>query len=282
MLPLQLIGLVLLAAFLHASWNALVKSSGDRLLVFTGVHTAAMLAGGILVLFVPLPSIKSLPFLIASVGVHCLYYWSLLSAYKFGDLSQVYPLSRGSAPLLVAAGSAFFAGEFLPPLALAGVAVASIGVMSLTFERGLPWKHDWRPVLYALSTGLWIASYTVIDGMGVRRTENALSYIAWLFFLEGWPVTLYTLKRRRGQITEFVRSKWLRCIAGGLAASTAYGIVIYVMSQGAMGAVAALRETSVIMAALMGTYLLGEKSGGNRILAACIVATGVVLMQLAR
>jgi len=282
MLPLHLIGLVLLAAFLHASWNALIKSSDDRLLIFTGVHAVATLAGGIVVLFVPLPSAASWPFLIASVLVHCLYYWFLLSAYKFGDLSQVYPLSRGSAPLLVAGGSALFASEFLPPIALMGIVLASIGVMSLTFERGLPWKHDWRPVLYALGTGLWIASYTVLDGMGVRRTDNAFSYIAWLFFMEGWPVTLYTLKRRRGKILEFVKSKWLHCIIGGLAASSAYGIVIYVMSQGAMGAVAALRETSVIMAALMGTYLLGEKSGGNRIVAACIVASGVVLMQLAR
>ncbi|MDH3694884.1 MAG: DMT family transporter [Gammaproteobacteria bacterium] len=282
MLPLHLIGLVLLAAFLHASWNALVKSGDDRLLIFTGVHVAGTIAGGIVVLFVPLPIAASWPFLIASVLAHCLYYWFLLSAYKFGDLSQVYPLSRGSAPLLVAAGSALFAHEFLPPIALTGIVLASLGVMSLTLERGLPWKHDWRPVFFALGTGVWIASYTVLDGMGVRRTGNPLSYIAWLFFLEGFPITLYTWRRRRGIILKFVKANWLPCIAGGLAATSAYGIVIYVMSQGAMGAVAALRETSVIMAALMGTYLLGEKSGGNRILAACIVATGVVLMQLAR
>ncbi len=282
MLPLHLIGLVLLAALLHASWNALVKSGDDRLLIFTGVHVIATVAGGIMVLLVPLPAVQSWPFLIASVAVHCLYYWFLLSAYKFGDLSQVYPLSRGSAPLLVAGGSALFASEFLPPLALTGIVLASIGVTSLTFERGVPWKHDWRPVLYALGTALWIAGYTVLDGMGVRRTGNPLSYIAWLFFLEGWPVAFYTGYRRRGHIRVFVKNKWLHCVGGGLAASIAYGIVIYTMSKGSMGAVAALRETSVIMAALMGTYLLGEKSGNRRVLAAIIVATGVVLMQMAR
>ena len=279
-LSINIAALVLLAALLHAVWNTLVKTGSDRFLMLAAVMGFGVIWGGLLALFVPPPHPASWPYLFASIVLHTGYYFFLLGAYRHGDLSHAYPLARGAAPLLVVVGAFVFAGEALTVWALTGVLIACAGILVLTFERGRPWRDDPRPVFYALGTSVWIAAYTLADGMGVRVSHSPLGFIAWLFLLDGIPIALFALWCRRGAVGAFLRSSWRVCLGGGLAAASAYGLVIYAMSRAAMGPVSALRETSVIMAALIGTLVLKESFGRTRIAAACLVAGGVAIMHL--
>ena len=192
--------LVLLAALLHASWNALVKIGPDPLLSLASLRITTTLVVIPIIFLVPLPNAECIPYLAASVGIHWLYYGLLSSAYRVGDLSHVYPLSRGMAPLLVAAVSTLVAGEFLPGLTIAGIVLASGGIVLLSFTHGLQWRHDTKPVVFGLCTGLSIAAYTVIDGLGVRHSIDPFSYISWLFFLEGGTFGPFIYFLRRNQV----------------------------------------------------------------------------------
>jgi drug/metabolite transporter (DMT)-like permease len=275
--------LVLLAAVMHASWNAMVKGAGDRLLTLTFVNFWPMLPAVLAAIFwLPMPATASWPFLAGSTIVHIGYYVGLIKAYRYGDLSQVYPLARGTAPVLVALLSAVTAGELLSPLGFAGVALVSCGTASLAFERGLPKGDHGRSVMFALFTALTIMTYTVIDGLGVRRSGTPLAYIAWLFAIDGLPLLIAARIWRRGQTLAYLRRTWHLAMAGGFLSFAGYGIAIWAMSLGAMAQVAALRETSVIVAAAIGALFLHEPFGRRRILAAAIVAVGIVLMQSSR
>ena len=278
--PDLIVPLVLLAALLHASWNALVKSSGDRLVVLTAVNFTGLVIGACLIPWLPLPAPEAWPYLIASAVFHTAYYAFLLKAYRHGDLSQVYPLARGTAPLLITVGGFLFAGEGLSLLMLAGIMLASVGIISLSFEHGSPFRGAHPAVVPALLTSFWIAAYSVTDGLGGRVSGNVLSYICWLTFLDGWPILIYTLWVRRGRALQYLRENWRYSTAGGIFSLSAYGVVIYAMSLGAMGLVSALRETSVIMASIIGIVMLKERVTPLRIGSALLVTTGVVLMRL--
>ncbi len=279
-MELSIILLVLFAAFLHASWNAMVKTSGDRLIVMACIMTIAGLCSAIFIPFVGIPAKESWFFILLSVVIHTAYYFSLISAYTHGDLSHVYPLARGIAPIMILIGGIIFAVEIPTLNQWLGVMIASIGIMSLAFEKGLPWRSDdKRPLFYALLTGFWIASYTLTDGLGVRASENPLAYICWLFFLECWPLMFYTLYKRKGQVLPFLKSNLGVCLGGGIASAMAYGIVIYALGLGFMAGVSALRETSVVIATLIGIFLFKEDNTVRRICAGVVVAAGVILMN---
>ena len=277
---LETTALVLLAALLHAAWNALVKTAASPLLTLASLNLVAAAAGTVLVWFMPLPAAAALPYLAGSVTLHWGYYAFLVSAYRVGDLSHVYPLSRGIAPLLVAGGGALTAGEYLPLLTLAGIVVASAGIMLLAVPGRNLVRPTRRPTALALGTGCWIAAYTLVDGLGARQSGSPLSYIGWLFVLEGLTFSLFVLARQPLQMLQLWRANSMRLSAGGLATASAYGIVIFVMYYSPMAVVAALRETSVIMAALIGTWYLGEGSGRLRLVAAALVSGGIVIMSL--
>ncbi|HCV21409.1 MAG: DMT family transporter [Arenicellales bacterium] len=277
---LETTALVLLAALLHAAWNALVKTAASPLLTLASLNLVAAAAGTVLVWFMPLPAAAALPYLAGSVTLHWGYYAFLVSAYRVGDLSHVYPLSRGIAPLLVAGGGALTAGEYLPLLTLAGIVVASAGIMLLAVPGRSLARPAHRPTALALGTGCWIAAYTLVDGLGARQSGSPLSYIGWLFVLEGLTFSLFVLARQPLQMLQLWRANSMRLSAGGLATASAYGIVIFVMYYSPMAVVAALRETSVIMAALIGTWYLGEGSGRLRLVAAALVSGGIVIMSL--
>lgn len=270
---------VLLAALLHAVWNALVKSRADRLLMLAAVTVVGSIFGAALVLTNAPPAPASWVYIAVSALLHTGYFFFLIRAYQVGDLSHVYPLARGLAPLLVTLGAWLFAGETLGMLALVGIALASCGIMSLAADAGAPWHVDKRPVLFAIATSVFIAAYTVVDGIGVRLSGNALAYIGWLFLANSWLLVGVTLHRRRGRVMRFVRDQWRVAVGGGVASVVAYGLVIYAMSSGAMAIVSALRETSVIFAALIGTLALGEGLRRGRVLAASVVAVGVALIH---
>lgn len=281
-LTLEAAGLVLLAALFHASWNALVKTGGDRLSVLAMVNGCSAIIALSMLPFADVPARESWPYILASIVLHTGYYFFLVEAYRVGDLSHVYPLARGLSPLLVAGGAVIFAGELLPPSAFVGVVLACGGIVSLSFDRGPPWRSDARPLLFALGTAAFIAGYTVVDGIGVREARTVPGYVAWLFTLDALPLILITWFIRRRELRWTLRSEWKKGAIGGVLALAAYGMVIWAMSLAAMAAVSALRETSVIFAALIGTILLKERFGGLRISAAVMVAAGVILMNIAR
>ncbi len=275
-----LVALLLLAALMHASWNALVKSDPDRLISFGVLMAVGGLVALVALPFVPPLAREAWPYLVASILIHNVYYFLLLRAYRFGDLSHVYPIARGIGPLLVAVVSAQVLGEHLGLVDASGVVLVSSGILSLALANGIPRGDELRPTAYALATGVTIALYTVVDGLGARQTPNPLSYIAWLSLLEApWLLGLAAW-RRGGAVWPQLRSYAWRGAVGGVIAVVGYGIAIWALSRGTMANVAALRETSVLFAAFFGTVWLGEAFGRWRIFAATLVVAGLVVMNL--
>ena len=268
---------VLLAALLHAVWNSFVKVGRDRLVSVAVMCATGAVLSAPLAVTMPLPGAAAFGLAVLSVTTHLAYYFCLVNAYRFGDLSRVYPLARGLAPPLVAIGAALVAGERLSAREVGGVALVSLGIASLVF--GARGGTERRGLWFAAATGAMIGIYTVIDGLGGRAVPRALSYIAWLNMLEG-AVLLAAARVRRGpHVWRAVRTALPRGVAAGVMATLGYGIVIYAMSRGAMANVSALRETSVVIAALIGTVVLGEPGARSRVAAAAIVAAGVIVLN---
>ncbi|MDH3473133.1 MAG: EamA family transporter [Rhodospirillales bacterium] len=278
-LPVAL--LVLLAALLHAGWNALVKAGEDRLLTMALVIGVGAAGAALALPFVAPPAPASWPFLLLSAAIHIGYFFFLLQAYRVGDLSHVYPVARGAAPLLVAAGAALFAGESLSLGQLAGLILASLAIASFAFEGGWSGLREPGPFAFALAVALFISAYTVSDGLGVRASGSPAGFIAWLFVIDGFPLLLYALVVRRGRVGPYLRGHWRNGVIGGVMCAAAYALVIWALASSAMAFVSALRETSVVFAVLIGWLLLGESFGARRLAAAALVAAGIVVMNLA-
>ncbi len=274
-----LLVLVLATALMHASWNAIVKVVSDRLVSLALVNFTHTLMALAALPFVGLPNSESWPYLIASVVIHQAYYAGLVMQYRFGDLGQVYPLARGASPLLVAAAAWIWAGEALGPGALMAILLITGGIMYLALS-GRGQGGNRLAVAWALFTALTIAGYSVADGLGGRAAGDTLAYIVWLFLLDGLPLPLVLpLLRGPVELAASLRRYWLPGLFGGVLSSTAYGVVIWVMSLAPLAIVTALRETSVIAAALIGMLFLSEPFGGRRILATCLVALGIAVLQ---
>jgi drug/metabolite transporter (DMT)-like permease len=283
-----IVGLLLLAALMHASWNAILKSDqSDRLATFGVIMTTGTVMGLCAVPFLPWIELAAWKYLVASVLIHVLYYTFLLKAYSYGDLSHTYPIARGLGPLLVALVSGRFIGEHLRTQDIVGVLLLSFGLIALAMPlRNVvprPGSRHGLATLFAVLTGITIAAYIIADGLGVRSAgasfEHRLSYIAWLCVVEGpWLLVLAIVMRPRTVWTH-LRRTWWRGVIGGIIANTGYGIAIYALVLGPMAHVAALRETSVLFGALMGTLLLGEPFGVRRVAAAFVIVSGLVLMN---
>ena len=299
-MPTEIVAMVLVAALAHASWNALIKSDDDRLVTLGAVNAVRFLLCIPIVLALPLPDRASWPYLAASSILHVGYYTFLISAYRFGDLSKVYPLARGLSPLIVAAGAYAFAGERLSPMALVGVAVACTGIASLSLGGGATparsarvhtgglssagdgaaqARTNRRGVVFAAGTAVFIAAYTVTDAMGARLSGHAVSYVAWLSILDGLPMLLVAGVLRRAGLAHHLAARAWKSVAGGALQLTAYGLVVWSLALAPMAAVSALRETSVLFAAIIGVKLLGEPIGTHRIAAAALVAAGIMLIE---
>jgi len=233
-----------------------------------------------LLFYFPLPLAASWPMILASTAIHTAYYVTLSKSYRSGDLSQVYPLFRGLAPVMVVLGAALFADELLAPGAMLGIGLVSVGLISITFAGGALGKIPPLALRWGLATSVLIAAYTVADGIGVRAAGNPFSYIIWLFLLEPIPIGLWLLARDRAGWAGYMRSRPAKICAGAFAAAAAYGMVIYAMAVAPMALVSSLRETSVIFAALIGSFLFHEPFGRQRIIAAALVCCGVVLMKV--
>jgi drug/metabolite transporter (DMT)-like permease len=275
-----IVALVLLAALLHASWNAMAKSGGAAQYSIASYRLVSALVCLPLLFYFPLPLRDSWSMLLASTVIHTAYYVTLSLSYRSGDLSQVYPLFRGLAPVLVVLGAALFAGELLPPGAMFGIGLVSIGLISISFAGGTFGKIPPLALRWGLATSVLIAAYTVADGIGVRAAGNPFSYIVWLFVLEPIPIGLWLLVKDRSGWFGYMRAKPGKICVGAGAAASAYALVIYAMSVAPMALVSSLRETSVIFAALIGSLLFREPFGRQRIIAAALVCCGVVLIKV--
>lgn len=282
-----IVALLLAAALMHASWNALLKADrSDRMATFGVIMTTGTVMGLVAVPFLPMIHPGAWKFLVASVIIHVAYYTFLLKAYSYGDLSHTYPIARGLGPLLVALVSGQLIGEHLRAQDILGVCLLSGGLIALALPlRGAPrssGRHG-LATLFAVMTGITIAAYIIADGMGVRAAgpdmAHRLAYIAWLCVLEGPWLLVVALALRPATVLSHLKRTWWRGLIGGVIANTGYGIAIYALVLGPMAHVAALRETSVLFGALMGTLLLGEPFGTRRVAAAFVIVAGLVMMN---
>ena len=273
------VGVVLAAAVAHAAWNLLAKAMDDQVVAFWLINLAALLCGAGLVAAAGVPAGAALPYLAVSVVLHLAYNTALLNSYRFGDLSRVYPLARGIAPLVVTAGAAVLAGESLSGPQLAGVAVVAGGVASMVCLGGPgAARQDRRAVLLAVCTGLLIAAYSLSDGLGVRRSADPFGYAGLLFVVESSAMVAGLAAWRRGLLPARPTRSWVLGLAAGVLSVGAYSGVLWAQTRLALGLVSALRETSVVVAALLGTVVLHEGSGRRRLLAAAVVCAGVALL----
>lgn len=272
--------LVLLAAVMHATWNALIKVNADRLVATALMAGATGIAGLLMVPFVPFPNAAAWPFLIVTTFVHSGYLIFLVQAYSHGDFGQTYPIARGLAPLLSASAGAFFLGELLSPTEWFAVALIGGGIVSLAVHGISSITHNLKGVIYAAITACFIATYTLIDASGARASDHVSSYAVWLFLLHGIPLVTGTMILRGHTFWVAARKDWLPCVFGGVIGFLAYWIVLWALTLTDVAPVAALRETSVIFGAVIAALFLKERFGWQRVAAASVVATGVILLAV--
>jgi drug/metabolite transporter (DMT)-like permease len=261
--------LVLSAAFLHASWNALLRGGADRSQSMLIMNITIGVAGVAMMAVAGLPS-SATAYVFASGLIHLVYNALLVRMYRSGDLGETYPVARGSSPALVALGGSLFAAEWMDPLGSFGIGMVCIGILMLAFAKGRL-QHMNLPA--ALATGITIAAYTIVDGLGVRASGNWIAYTGGMFafFL---LVPLWYLAGGKRAIFAVPLPEAGKAASGGLISLAAYGAIIWAMQESAMGAISALRETSVVFAALLGAAFLNERLTPLRIAACCIIAVG--------
>ena len=273
---------VLAAAAFHAGWNALLKVKLEPLTTICLISSACSIVVLPAAFFVDLPELGAWPFIGMSLALHLVYYVALAEAYRFGDLSQVYPIARGTAPLITALGAAFWLGEPLGLIGWLGVILLGAGIMALSLRRPGASRSTFhgRSVAFALLTAVTIAAYTLVDGTGARIGPSPAPYIVWLFLLDGVMMVAFGLIRMPAAMIQGAKSSWHMVLAGGALSTAAYAIAIWAMTVAPIALVAALRETSVLFAARIGIVFLREPVYGLRIIAGCVVLAGIVLLRL--
>lgn len=272
---------VLAAALLHAVWNAMVHGVRDRLAGVALMNLVFVAFGAALALFVDPPGTAALPYLLASAVLQAGYQLLLARAYRLGDFGQMYPIARGTSPAVVVLLAALVLHHPTPPGKLAAVAVISLGLAGLALVGGLPGRDQVPALAAALGNGALIAGYTVVDAGGVRAASSAGGYIAWMFLLQGGSVLLAILALRGRTLLPALREGRAVGAAGGLMSLTAYGLVVWAQTVGDLPTIAALRETSIVIAALIGALVLRERLGTLRLAASATVLTGIALLELA-
>jgi len=272
---------VLFAAACHAGWNALIKVGLDPLSTTTLISLGAGLVALTLVPLVGVPAWAAWPWLIASVIVHLCYFASLIESYRTGDLGQVYPIARGSAPLMTAAATTVFIGEKLSLIGWTGILLLVAGVLLLSARGGRELAEvDRRAIGFALFTALTICAYSVVDGIGARLSANPNAYSVWLFIGIAFVMLPYAIYRDGPDVIPAMRRFWRRGFAGGALQLLSYGIAIWAMTAAPIAIVATLRETSVLFGAVIAVVVLKEPLRAARIVAACLIVCGLILIRL--
>jgi drug/metabolite transporter (DMT)-like permease len=271
--------IVIGAGGLHACWNAITKYLDDRLMAFALIGVATAVGSGLVLALAGLPARAAVPFVIASAAIHISYNLALMNSYRAGAFNQVYPIARGTSPLVVAAGAFLLAHEHLGALPLTGVVILATGLISLALSSGRLTRSDVPAVAAAVATGLTIAAYTIVDGLGVRQAHNPYAYAGLLFLLQAPVFPLAAAFRRPASRWREIPVTWRGLLAGVLSLA-AYGTVLWAQSRAPLAEVAAIRETSVIFAALIGVLVLRERFGARRVAAAAVIAAGIVLISV--
>ena len=272
--------LVLVAALLHATWNTLIKFSGERLLVIACMDSVALLFVVLAVGFVSLPPLELWPWLVASALFELLYRYLLIQAYRVGDLGLVYPLMRGLSPLVVLVLTLVFAGEVLSNQQILGILLIPFGMVCLLWQGGGGDRLPWSMLPVVLLIGLCIGCYTFLDGQALRRWSHPLDYLVWLTLLSAWPFPLLAMVRKRAAFSLFWRTQWRLGLSVGLCVLLSYALVLWAMQLGSIAEAAALREVSVILVVLFGMRYLKEPFGRSRLLACGLVLIGMLVMKL--
>jgi drug/metabolite transporter (DMT)-like permease len=277
--PLAL-ALVLFSALMHAGWNLMAKRGRDGLVSMAIIKLPNMVISLAVIAVVGLPGADSWPFVLASGTVNCLYFYFLLNAYRVGDLSLAYPVARGIAPLLLVALSAFIASEVPSVRAFVGIAVTCLGIIAIAQSRSS--AHHGATIAWAAGVGLCISIYTLLDGMGGRISANPIGYVAVLNIFTGTAVCGTAFVKRGDVFMQALKTDWVNGALGGAMMLGAYTIAVYAMTLAPMAQVAALRESSVVFAAIMGAIFLKEPFGAKRIAAAVAVTAGIVILAMGR
>ncbi|KQW28196.1 multidrug DMT transporter permease [Rhizobium sp. Root274] len=269
--------LALVAAILHASWNAFLRTGADRLWSITIMSLAGSIITLPFLFMLPIPAPAAWPYILLSACLQVGYSLFLVAAYRHGELGQVYPIVRGTVPLLVTLGGFLFFGEILGPFQTLGVIMIAAGIMSLSLGKT---RAATSSILFALTTGLIIACYSTVDSRGVKLVAQPVSYALWVLFLFGIMITLAFVVTRRGLKIDLRASTTWKAAGGGVVAMLAYGLVVVAYAYAPAGLVTAVRETSVVFAVLIGALVLGEPLTLRRLLACLIVAGGAISVSL--
>lgn len=279
-MSIEVLLIVLLGAFLHASWNLLVKARHDTRLNTAAVYIGAGVLAGIVLPFLPLPARASWPYLGAATAVEVLYGALLAAAYRVGDLSHAYPLMRGTAPLLVAIGSGVLIGEHLSPAVWAGVALVSGGIFSMIADAR---SRGYSPLAtrLALVNGLVIATYTTLDGIGVRLSRTPVAYSLWLSLLVAVPWFIWAVRWGGASRWDAVRRYLAPAALGGLGSVVSYTLALWAMTRAPVAAVAAVRESSIVFATALGAIVLRERVTWVRSVAAAGIVLGLWAIRAA-
>jgi drug/metabolite transporter (DMT)-like permease len=269
--------LVLLSALLHAGWNTIAKRAHDGLVAMALIKVPNMAISLTVIAIVGLPTAPAWPYILGSTVVNILYFYFLINAYRVGDLSVAYPVARGVAPLLVMVLSFVLLREVPTAGAIVGVLVICFGIFLIGSQRRATREH-YHAMLWALGVGLCIAIYTIIDGAGARAGGNPIGYVAMLNVFTGIAVCGTALVRRKAALSAALRTDWLNGLIGGTMMLASYTLVVYALTIAPMAPVAALRETSVVFAAVIGAVMLKEPFGRRRVAAAVAVAMGIGIL----
>lgn len=270
------------AAMLHAAWNALVKGGSDKMMSMGAVILGHMPFALIALLFVPMPDVASMPYLVAGILLHAGYQLFLLKSYEVGDFTQVYPLARGSAPLIVALLSVTILGVQLAQVQLLAIIIIGGGITSLALVRQADGQRNRKAALLALTTGLFIASYSLIDGLGARMSGTALGFFSWLAIGNGIIMAAYIALRSPTTLTIIVTRGRPILLFGGGASFIAYSIVIWAFTQAPIALVTALRETSIVFALLIGVFFLKEQLNLMKVFSTFTTLVGAALLRFTK
>ncbi len=271
---------VLFGAACHAGWNAVVKFGLEPFTTTALIALAGAIVAIPLIPFVGIPPLAAWPWVIASVILHLGYYIGLTEAYRTGDMGQVYPIARGTAPLLTAFAGTFLIGEGLGPVGWLGILTLIAGVFLLSLRGGSGLHLDRRAVGFALFTAVTICAYSLVDGLGARIAGNAHAYTVWLFLLDGLSMLVFAVLRRGSGVLVDMARYWKSGLIGGTLSMISYWIAIWAMTVAPIAIVAALRETSVLFGAAIAVFVLKEPLRPVRIVAAVMIVCGLALIRL--
>ena len=277
-MSLTVFEIVLVAAVLHASWNAIVKAGKNTVLTMVLVTASAALWAVVLLPVLPSPSPESWPYIALSAALQIVYFALVARIYRIADMSQTYPIMRGAAPLIVALAGTLLIDEALSSSAWLGVCIICSGILIMLWSGG---QKSREGLILALLNALVISGYTLVDGIGVRLSAASASYTLWIFLITGVAITCWATLTQWSQTRHYLRLNWHLGAVGGLGTLVSYGLALYAMTQAPVAVVAALRETSILFSAVISWLILKEHITIVRCVSVCVIAIGAITLRLA-